>query len=1109
MSTIEDHITGQAYWRSLEEQANAPELLEQLGDEFSGYDPEEIQSVSRRTFLKLAGASLALAGLTLSGCRRWPKEELAPFAERPEDLIPGMVNHFASMAERGGVAHPMLVASFDGRPIKVESHPKAGYATDVYDQALTLQQYDPERLRDVEYHGGAKPKRSSWATFEAELKKLVDAAKAGGGAKFAVLSESTSSPTAIRLKAKLKAALPKAAWATYEPLNQDNAVAGAKLAFGKAVRPQYDVAKAKIIACFDTDFLNHHPSALTNAKGWAAGRKSVDTAGEMNRMYMVESGMTISGSSADERLPVKPSRVAHVLVAVAEQLGVDAGQADLEPREQPFVDLLVKDLNANKGASLLVVGDNQPADVHALAHAINEKLGNVGAAVSYTDEPTFGEGDASIADLTRKMAAGEIDTLVILGGNPAFDAPADLNFADALGKVKHAIKLGLYRNETAAQCQWALPATTSFEAWGDGRLYDGTIAIQQPLILPLFNGRSAIELLAAMLGDSSLAQPSGYGLVRETFNAGKLLDGVDFSELLVDPGYATERSGFEKDWRRAVHLGFVPGSALANLDVKSSVVKPSLSAATDQMEVCFVPSSVYDGRFANSPWLQEVPDPITKVTWDNPLLLSVPDMRRLELINGDTIEITVGQAKVKAMVYGQPGQAVGTVIAQVGNGRGQQAGSVGVDVGFDVYPLRTSSAMGFNQVDSVGEKVAGEKGKDYLAYTTVHHLVQGLSPEKDATAVYGVEKRAGKLGKSGAKGNIIKEGSLQTYKKNPAKIMGHAHGDISLQMFQGPSIYPDGSFDRKHPKGPDAFNNPHAWGMSIDLTSCIGCNACVIACQAENNIPTVGKKQVWRSREMHWERIDTYFKGDPDNPDEVEVVHLPVSCVQCENAPCEQVCPVAATVHDTEGLNTMVYNRCIGTRYCSNNCPYKVRRFNYFDFHAKDVRADFANPWLNIPDTQQDQAIDQIKRLGFNPDVTVRMRGVMEKCTYCTQRIQRAKIKQKNHYIQSNNEGGFTHEPTDQRTLPDGAVVSACQDVCPTDCIAFGDLNDPNSKVSKVHYKNKRVYSLLEELNHRPRTKYLAKIRNPHPDGTRNHDKKYELKELKKGADKTSAKTVH
>ncbi|MGB0768235.1 MAG: TAT-variant-translocated molybdopterin oxidoreductase, partial [Phycisphaeraceae bacterium] len=465
MSTLEDHITGQAYWRSLEERANAPELLEQLGDEFQGYDPEEIQEVSRRTFLKLAGASLALAGLTLSGCRRWPKEELAPFAARPEDLIPGVPNYFASMAERGGVAHPMLVSSFDGRPIKVESHPKAGYATDIYDQALTLQQYDPERLRDVLVGKGASRSRSSWTSFENWMTAKAGELKADdGGAKFAVLSEPTGSPTALRLKAQLKAAMPKMTWVTYEPLGQDSAIEGSRLAFdGKVVRTQYDVSKAKIIACFDCDFLSTHPSATANAKGWAKGRKSVDTDKKMNRMYVAESAMTVTGSAADERLPVKPSRIAHLLNAVASGLGLGVPEpATLSENEQAYVDKLVSDLKANAGQSIVVTGSGQPPEVHALVHAINGHAidsngrSNLDATITYSDEPSAeATGQVSgLSSLVDKMAGGEIDTLLILGGNPVLDAPADLKFADALGKVNHAIKLGLYRDETAVSCEW-------------------------------------------------------------------------------------------------------------------------------------------------------------------------------------------------------------------------------------------------------------------------------------------------------------------------------------------------------------------------------------------------------------------------------------------------------------------------------------------------------------------------------------------------------------------------------------------------------------------------------------------------------------------------------
>jgi len=1104
--------SGQQYWQSLDEYANSPEFLAKLGDEFADYAPDEIQSMSRRSFLKLAGASMALAGLSMTGCRRWPEEKLAPFANRPDNYLPGVPNYFASLAERGGVAHPMLVASFDGRPIKVESHPAAGYATDGYDQALTLQQYDPDRQRDVIYgkagEKGTAGKPSSWKAFEKWSTEHLATLTGGKGVAF--LAEPSSSPTQLRLRKKLKEAMPEAKWVTWEPLGQDTAIEGSRLALGSPARPHYKVDAAKIIACFDCDFLSSHPSALSNAKGWAMGRKSADKgqlkgehnadAATMNRMYVVEPGMTITGGVADERLPVKPSRIAHVLTYVAGQFGLSSTLVELSDAEHAFAELLVDDLKHHEGESIIIVGENQPADVHALAYAINIKLGNLGKTVTLTIEPSAEESDQllAFAGLVESLNAGEVDTLFILGGNPVFNAPRDFKFGEALAKTKHAVHLSIYDDETSAACEWRLPLATNFEAWGDGRWYDGTIGLQQPLILPLFNGRSTIELIGSLVNEGSLAQPTGYELVRGTFREDKVLDGVDFSEALTAAGYVADEesaSGFEKDWRRALHLGFVPGTRLAEVSAGAAEAALPVLRSEAEMEITFRQSSVYDGRFANSAWLQEVPDSLTKVVWDNPVRVSVPDASAASLKYGDMVKVDANGATVDLPVFVQAGQAAGVLVVDLGQGR-VRSGNVGTKVGFDTYPLRTSGAMGF----AAAAKLGGKLAKGYtLATTSVHHLLKGFSPEKDATADWGVEMRAGKKGESGKKGSIIKEGTLSEYKtaKGLSHIMGHDHGDVSLQLFEAPSIYPGSDspeYDQKHAEGPEVFNHPHAWGMTIDLTSCIGCNACVIACQSENNIPVVGKEQVWRSREMHWLRTDTYYKGKPEDPADVQVVHQPIMCIHCENAPCEQVCPVAATVHDTEGLNTMVYNRCIGTRYCSNNCPYKVRRFNYFDYHAKSPRKDVANPWLNMPDTQQNAAIDKIKSMVFNPDVTVRMRGVMEKCTYCTQRIQRAKIAQKNAFVQ-NSQGVYGNEQATQETVPDGTIVTACQDACPTGCISFGDLNDPNSKVSQIQNRNKRAYNLLAELNSRPRTKHLAKIRNPHPS----HDKAHAT--TGKGAD--------
>ena len=1117
MSTLEQNITGQAYWRSLEEYANTPEFQARLHDEFADYAPDEIQSMSRRTFLKLAGASMALAGLAMTGCRRWPKQQLAPFASRPEDMIPGVPNYFASMTRRAGVAHPCLVASFDGRPIKIESHPNAGYATDVFDQALTLQQYDPDRARDVTHGAGQDATRSSWSAFASWMQeKAAELKVQAGGKGLAVLAQASSSPTFLRLKAELQKQMPGMTWATWEPLNRDTELAGAKLALGRAVRTHYrwtddhGTPTAKVIACFDSDLLSDHPAATANARGWAAGRKAADIGrlkghppgaahggqAMMNRLYAVEPGMSITSGAADERLPVKPSQVAHILVAVAKGVGVAgvSGETSLDENAAAFVEKLVDDLSHNQGAGIVCAGPSQPAEVHALVFAINQHLGNAGSTVIYTDEP-MAEGQTnleSLTALTAKMDAGEVDTLVMLGGNPVFDAPADLGFGAALDKVPHAVRLGLYRkNETAASCEWCLPEATNFECWGDGRWYDGTLGLQQPLILPLFNGRSADELLAAIAGESPLAQPSSYDLVRKTFKDAGLLAGADFASVLDDPGYAADQRGFEKDWRRAVHLGYVPGSGLGPVRVSvNQTVTPAL-AEPAEMEVVFRRGAVYDGRFANSAWLQEVPDTMTKVAWDNPAVVSVPDAEAKGLKYGDLVDVSAGGETVQMPVYIQPGQAEGVVVVQAGNGR-SVCGVVGENVGFNVYPMRQSGGLGF-----AAASLGGKAGAYRLAMTSVHHLVNSMGQFPsfvDDTAQWALKKRAGELGESGTAGNIIKEGTFADYQTDAglSHIMGHPHGDVRLQLFQVPlqeqwteqaeALAQEHAHEAEHGWQPrTAFNAPHAWGMTIDLNACLGCNACVVACQAENNIPTVGKDQVWRSREMHWLRTDTYFKGDPAKPGQVQTVHQPIACVQCENAPCEQVCPVAATVHDAEGLNTMVYNRCIGTRYCSNNCPYKVRRFNYFDFHSKSVRQDVANPWLNIPDTQQAAVVSEIKAMVFNPDVTVRMRGVMEKCTYCTQRIQRAKIQRKNDWVQ-NLEGAYGKDDAVTKTVPDGTIVTACQDACPTNCITFGDLNDPHSKVSQIQTNNQRAYSVLEELNSRPRTQHLAKLRNPHPD---------------------------
>lgn len=1060
MPQVNDNTTGSAYWRSLEEYAQAPEVGEMLKQEFSGYDPDDVLTVSRRRFVQLMAASMSLAGLTLAGCRRWPEEKLAPFASRPEGRTPGVPTFYASMIEHGGIANGVLVASFDGRPIKIEGnplHPGSLGASDGFTQASILQMYDPYRLREItkgkgkDDGDGSHPTWGDYLAFaEAQSGALIDAP-----GSYAILSQPSSSPSLARMKDGLLATFPGVKWYEYEPINRDNEIKGARLAFGKPVRPQYHLDKAEVIVSFDSDILGSHPNQVRHARDWAKGRKSADD-GTMSRLYVVESTMTITGGVADHRLPIRSAKIGGLVQALAQKLSLMPGSSSLNG-ESAFIEALVKDLDRHRGKSLIVAGPNQPQEVHALCWAINDALGNVGKTVDVINEPEVVGGSLGgcirdISELSNGIAEGRIKNLLILGGNPAYDAPVDLDFAGKLAKLDSAIHLTEYRNETSRKCDWQLPKAHYLECWGDGRAWDGTLSVQQPLILPIARkgaeSKSPAELIALMLGE---AVTDGYTIVRQTM-------------AMYLPSV-----GFDGAWRKTLHEGVVQGSSYPSLTdrpkLASDMNAPAL-AEIQGFELTFIAdASVYDGRFADNGWLQETPGPMTKMTWDNAAMVNIADARELGLKNGDMISITVDdqekKRELKIAAYLMPGQARGSVALPLGYGR-PDAGPVGKDVGFNTYALRTSQRWGIARDAAITK--TGEHYK--LALTQNHHLI-------DDIGAWMTDER---VGKKGAAGLIIKEGTFADYKKDPkhATKMSDEHAVVPLQLWDSPY-----KTEPKRPGGPEAFNNPHAWGMTIDMNSCIGCNACVVACQAENNIPIVGKDQVLMSREMHWLRIDRYFKNDrkadPDaeNP---QVVYQPMMCQQCENAPCEQVCPVAATVHDTEGLNVMVYNRCIGTRYCSNNCPYKVRRFNYFDFHSKNPRGTgipglAAKPWLLIPDMQQEAMVDKIKRMVFNPDVTVRMRGVMEKCTYCVQRIKRQTIDAKNLWARGER---------DKKTVDDGAIVTACEQSCPTQAIVFGDLNDADSAVTKSQ-ESPRGYMVLEELNTRARTNYLAKLRNPDP----------------------------
>jgi molybdopterin-containing oxidoreductase family iron-sulfur binding subunit len=981
--------SGRVYWKSLEELTRAPQFLEFLHREFpeqaSTFDDPE----GRRGFLKMMGASLALAGLT--GCTRQPEEKIVPYVKPPEDLVPGRPLFFATAVTDGGYAKGVLVESHMGRPTKVEGnpeHPASLGATDVFGQASVLDLYDPDRSQTLTYLGEIRP----WGSFLAAMKAALDGLRAAQGAGLRILTETVTSPTLAAQIQELLAAYPGARWHQHDPVGSDNVRAATAQATGAPSEVVYDLAKADVILCLDADFVGHGPANLPLIRAFAARRKlgHEQSAPGMSRLYVVESSPSLTGSLADHRLPLRASEVLGLARAISAGLGASADSTVLpagSPHAQ-WVAGVAKDLQAHAGRCVVMAGPWQPPAVHALAHAVNQKLGNVGQTVSYAPSAEASPIDqtASLGELAAAMEAGQVQTLLILGGNPVYDAPADLEFARRMDKVPLRVHHGLYDDETAERCHWHVPAAHALEAWSDARAFDGTVTVVQPLIAPLYAGcKSAHEILAAL---TDRPERSGHDIVRDYWKA----QGVPGAD--------------EKAWQGALHDGILAAPAVVKVagppPPASAAAPPAPLAAGGGLEIVFRPDpSVRDGRFANNGWLQELPRPLTKLTWDNAALMSPRTAESLGISIEETslgsytdmVELRYRGRTVKAPAWIAPGHPDGTVTVHLGYGR-TRAGRVGTGVGFNAYALRTSDAPWFGgglEVRKTGER-------HLLACTQDHWSMEGRNP--------------------------VRAGTLEEYEKHPdyAKVLFH---EPPREM----TLYPD-------------FKYPgHAWGMAIDLNSCVGCNACTIACQAENNIPVVGKEQVGRGREMHWIRVDRYYSGGVDNP---ETHHQPVPCMHCENAPCEVVCPVAATVHSDEGLNDMVYNRCVGTRYCSNNCPYKVRRFNFF------LYSDFETPSL---------------KLQRNPDVTVRSRGVMEKCTYCVQRINRVRID-------ARNQG---------RPIRDGEIKTACQQACPGEAIVFGDINDAASRVAKLRAEP-RNYGLLADLNTKPRTTYLAHVKNPNPD---------------------------
>ncbi|MEM7433966.1 MAG: 4Fe-4S dicluster domain-containing protein [Myxococcota bacterium] len=1015
-------------WRSLDDKARSAEELNRLAEEeqpggFMGDLVEPSTLVSRRAILK--GSSIAALAAGLQGCLRRPEDIIFPYSKAPENLIPGIPSHFATVTARGRDALGVVATSHDGRPTKIEGNtafPTSLGATDVRGQLYVWDLYDPDRSKSPAKREGGALKDATSDEFDEAFEGLAKKHAADQGAGLRLLAPISNSPSFRAMRDKVQAKFPKSKFHTYSPVNDDNAREGARMALqGKATPPLYDHSKSLVTLSFGSDFLGKESGSVAAARRFAMTRAIAEPDQPMNRLYVIESNFTVTGSMADHRLRSPQSDIewyAKMLVIGLAGRGVDnlgalakVLQADLDPSELQGLELewllgAAADLLANKGRCIVLAGASQPPRVHALVNAINGALGNFGRTTFFgpevdADEAASVESIASLASDSEGMS-----TLVIIGGNPVYDAPADVDFARLLAREGlTSVHLSDHRNETTLACSWHAPLAHELEAWGDQQSQDGAVAVQQPLIAPLYGGRSAIEFLAAFADEETTR---GHDIVKATHADQVKKD----TKALLGLGAPDKDTSPESVWRRSLHAGilFVPKGtkppvALQGIIEAFAEKKPRTLVSATNLEVSFEPDNgLWDGQHANNLWALELPSPMTKIVWDNAAIMSPATRDALELENGQMVRLKVGDRQVEVPVWPLPGHADNCITLTLGWGR-TAAGRYGNGKGFDVNPLRTSDGMGFAN----GVKAEALPESYNLVQTQTHDRMEGRPIAIDAT--------------------------LEEYKEEPDFASYRSVEPVSTPPLWKQQDYSEG----------------YQWGMTIDLASCSGCNACVVACQAENTIPSVGKIEVERGREMHWLRIDRYFVGDDQDSPQVAV--QPVGCQQCEEAPCENVCPVNATVHSPEGLNDMVYNRCVGTRYCANNCPYKVRRFNYLDWqgHLDDKWAFYGD----FPES---------RKLQFNPNVTVRMRGVMEKCTYCVQRIQEAKIA-------ANRE---------DRTIRDGEVTTACQQACPSGAITFGNLNDPNARVTKLKAIN-RQYQLLAEIGTRPRTTFLARVRNPNP----------------------------
>ena len=982
-----DRLSGREYWQRLEQIAAQPAFREILERDFPSQRWRWDDGSSRRDFLRLMGASLALAGLT--NCTRQPEEKIVPASRSPESTIPGIPRYFATTMPALGGGLGLLVESHSGRPTKVEGnpeHPASLGATSNFAQAEILSLYDPERSRVV-LHGG---RISTYGDFLTELKTKMDEFTNSAGKGLVVMTEEVLSPTLAAQIENLLVRYPQAKHVVWQPVQRDTAAASTSIAFGRPLSTQYHLDKATVIATFDADLLQRGPGAVRYAKDFGRRRQpGVDA--PRNRLYCVEPTPTATGSLADHRISAAPELTESLLFALAAELNVQGVEFEdhLSADMQRFVKVLAEDLRAHSGQCLVAVGEygeGLSQDAHVVAHEINFVLGNIGQTVTYTDSIPRLRSSQPLQDLVLDLRSGAVDSLIVLGGNPVYNVPpiatdnTTTNFAELFQKAKFRVHLSSHEDETSRLCHWHIPESHFLESWGDCFAFDGTRSVTQPLIAPLYPSRTALELVNALLGESG--RNPREAIVAHWQQSGWL---------------AADAATAEREFQTVLHDGLAKNSAWEAVAINAIERKTRIVANKSNQEtlrILFRPdSSTLDGRYANNGWLQETPRVLTRLTWGNAILVSPAFAASRDLNDGDVVRLSVDQQSVEGPIWTYPGQADQTITLPLGYGR-TAVGRVGNDVGFNAYLLQRN---GGQRITEPGQRIQLEKtgATAMMACVQDHARMEGR--------------------------NLVR----QLDQNDPAAPHAANHGghDVSeLSMYE----------DREY--------NDNAWGMVIDLSSCLGCNACMVACQSENNIPIVGKEEVEKGRELHWIRIDRYYEGDADKP---VILHQPVPCMQCENAPCEVVCPVGATVHSSEGLNDMVYNRCVGTRYCSNNCPYKVRRFNFFGY------SDY-----------QEESL----KLGRNPDVTVRTRGVMEKCTYCVQRINAARITAK-------KEG---------RPIADGEITTACQGACPTEAVTFGDINNADSKIARLREQDHH-YALLEELGARPRTTYLARVTNKNP----------------------------